>query len=102
MWRGCCQSTSVGPARSGFRSLKMARIGERVMEVNVNGCSRLACLLVMYLTAGYAVGLASKSSWEAFVQRRIFDPLGMSGANFSTIVAEKTPNRATPHRLETN
>src|SRR5262245_33412817 len=28
---------------------------------------------VMYLTAGCAVGNASKSSWEAFVQQRIFD-----------------------------
>src|SRR5262245_47105687 len=51
-----------------------------------------------FLTAGYAVGLTSNSSWEAFVQRRIFDPLGMNGANFSTTVAEKAPNRATPHR----
>jgi hypothetical protein len=48
------------------------------------------------------VGLASNSSWEAFVQRRIFGPLGMSGANFSTTVAEKTPNRATPHRKSTD
>src|SRR5262249_17723241 len=52
---------------------------------------------VMYLTAGYAVGVAAKSSWEAFVQQRIFDPLGMTGANFSTTVVAKGPNRATPH-----
>jgi CubicO group peptidase (beta-lactamase class C family) len=57
---------------------------------------------VTFLTAGYAVGLASKSSWEEFVQRRIFGPLGMSSANFSTTVAEKTPNRATPHRKSTD
>src|SRR5262249_57189394 len=57
---------------------------------------------VTFLTAGYAVGLASQSSWEAFVQRRIVDPLGMHGANFSTTVAEQTPNRATPHRQRTD
>ena len=57
---------------------------------------------VTFLTAGYAVGLASKSSWEAFLQRLIFAPLGMNGANFSTTVAEKTPNRATPHRKSTD
>src|SRR5262249_1795868 len=34
---------------------------------------------VTFLTAGYAVGLASKSSWEAFVQRRVFAPPGMKG-----------------------
>lgn len=53
---------------------------------------------LMYLTAGYAVGVASKSSWEAFVQQRILDPLGMTGADSSTKAAEKVPNRATPHR----
>src|SRR5262249_10167335 len=57
---------------------------------------------VTFLTAGYAVGLASKSSWEAFVQRRIFDPLGMNGADFSTTVAEKNPNPATPYRKSTD
>ncbi len=53
---------------------------------------------IMYLAAGYAVGTASKSSWEAFVQKRIFDPLGMTGANFSTLVAEKAADHARPHR----
>jgi CubicO group peptidase (beta-lactamase class C family) len=52
---------------------------------------------IMYVTAGYAVGEASKSSWEEFVQKRIFDPLGMSGANFSATIAEKAPDRASPH-----
>jgi CubicO group peptidase (beta-lactamase class C family) len=51
-----------------------------------------------YLTAGYAVGVVSKSSWEAFVQQRILDPLGMTGADFTTTAAEKVPNHATPHR----
>ena len=52
---------------------------------------------IMYATAGYAVGAASKSSWEEFVQKRIFDPLGMTGANFSATVAEKAPDHASPH-----
>jgi CubicO group peptidase (beta-lactamase class C family) len=53
---------------------------------------------IMYLTAGYAVGKASNSSWEEFTQKRLFDPLGMTGANFSTTVAEKAPDHATPHK----
>jgi len=53
---------------------------------------------IMFLTAGQAVGAASKSSWEEFVQKRIFDPLGMSGTNFSTTAAEKAPNHSSPHR----
>ena len=52
---------------------------------------------IMFVTAGYAVGAASKSSWEEFVQKRIFDPLGMAGANFSATVAEKSPDHASPH-----
>lgn len=53
---------------------------------------------LMYLTAGQVIGAASGSSWEEFLQKRIFDPLGMTGANFSTTVAEKAPDHATPHR----
>ncbi len=52
---------------------------------------------IMFLTAGYAVGLISNSSWEEFTQKRIFDPLGMKSANFSTTAAEKAPDHATPH-----
>ncbi len=52
---------------------------------------------IMFLTAGYAVGLISNSSWEEFTQKRIFDPLGMKSANFSTTVAEKASDHATPH-----
>jgi CubicO group peptidase (beta-lactamase class C family) len=50
-----------------------------------------------YLTAGYAVGLAAKSTWEGVVRDRIFTPLGMTGANFSTAAAEKAPDHASPH-----
>lgn len=53
---------------------------------------------IMFLTAGYAVGVAAGTTWEDFVQKRIFDPLGMKTANFSTAVAEKSPDHATPHR----
>jgi len=52
---------------------------------------------IMYVTAGHVVGLASKSSWEEFVKKRIFDPLAMAGANFSATEAEKAADRASPH-----
>jgi CubicO group peptidase (beta-lactamase class C family) len=52
---------------------------------------------IMYLAAGYAVGRAAGSTWEEFVQKRIFDPLGMTGASFSTTVAATAPNHASPH-----
>jgi CubicO group peptidase (beta-lactamase class C family) len=57
---------------------------------------------IMYVTAGYVVGVVSKSSWEEFVQKRIFDPLGMSGANFSATVAATAADRASPHRKESD
>jgi CubicO group peptidase (beta-lactamase class C family) len=52
---------------------------------------------IMFLTAGYAAGKASGGTWEEFTQKRIFDPLGMKGANFSSKDAEKAPDHATPH-----
>jgi CubicO group peptidase (beta-lactamase class C family) len=52
---------------------------------------------IMFLAAGQAAGAADKSSWETVVQKRIFDPLGMTGANFSVRVAAKAPDHATPH-----
>jgi CubicO group peptidase (beta-lactamase class C family) len=53
---------------------------------------------IMFLAAGQAVGAAAGSTWEEFVQARILEPLGMTGANFSTTAAEKAPDHATPHR----
>jgi CubicO group peptidase (beta-lactamase class C family) len=52
---------------------------------------------IMFLTAGQAVGAAAGSTFEEFVQKRIFDPLGMKSANFSTLKAEKAPDHASPH-----
>jgi len=52
---------------------------------------------IMYLTAGYAAGKANGGTWEELVQKRIFDPLGMAGANFSTKDAVKAADHATPH-----
>src|SRR5215510_15736192 len=52
---------------------------------------------IMFLTAGQAVGATSKSSWEEFTQKRIFDPLGMKTANFNVAKAEQSPDHASPH-----
>jgi len=52
---------------------------------------------IMYATAGYAAGKAAGSSWEELTRQRIFAPLGMKGANFSTRDAEKAADHATPH-----
>lgn len=57
---------------------------------------------IMFSAAGYAVGRASGGTWQDFMQRRIFDPLGMTSASLTTGVAERAPDRATPHRKGTN
>jgi CubicO group peptidase (beta-lactamase class C family) len=53
---------------------------------------------LMYLTAGYLVGQLSEGSWEAFVQERIFAPLGMVNSNFSVEVSQQNPNCSLPYQ----
>jgi CubicO group peptidase (beta-lactamase class C family) len=53
---------------------------------------------IMFMAAGTAVESAAKSKWEDLVEKRIFDPLGMTRSNFTTGDAEKEANHASPHR----
>jgi CubicO group peptidase (beta-lactamase class C family) len=57
---------------------------------------------IMYLAAGQAIGAASHSAWHDFVQRRLFDPLGMGAAVFTSSAAQKAPDHASPHRRRTD
>jgi CubicO group peptidase (beta-lactamase class C family) len=52
---------------------------------------------VMFLVAGYAVGQVSGGTWDEFVHRRIFAPLGMNESDTSATAAQRSPNYATPH-----
>ncbi len=52
----------------------------------------------MFTTAGWAVSTASKNSWADFVQKRILDPLEMKNTDFTTTMALKAPDHASPHR----
>ena len=52
---------------------------------------------IMFLAAGSAVEGASGRSWEDFVRTRLFEPLGIRHANFSSVEAEKYPDHASPH-----
>jgi CubicO group peptidase (beta-lactamase class C family) len=52
---------------------------------------------IMYLTAGVAAGNADGSTWEEVVRKRIFEPLGMTRANFSVRDVEKSPDHVSPH-----
>ncbi len=51
----------------------------------------------MYMTLGYLVGEITGMSWEAFVQERVLDPLGMSFTQFSVEDSKKSPDAALPY-----
>jgi CubicO group peptidase (beta-lactamase class C family) len=53
---------------------------------------------IMFIAAGHAVGTASGGSWGDFVKKRIFEPLDMSGASYTTAQALKSSDLASPHQ----
>jgi len=55
---------------------------------------------IMYIAAGLAVAKAAASPWQDVVRRRIFEPLGMTGAVFTRSEVRKTPDHASPHRRD--
>lgn len=52
---------------------------------------------IMFLAAGEAVAATAGLSYEDFVRKRIFQPLGMKTANFTMAEAESAANHASPH-----
>jgi CubicO group peptidase (beta-lactamase class C family) len=52
---------------------------------------------VLYIVAGLVVEQVSGMTWENFVQKRIFDPLGMEDSVVSLRQALKQSNRVAPH-----
>ncbi|MBP1767367.1 MAG: serine hydrolase [Candidatus Aminicenantes bacterium] len=53
---------------------------------------------LMFMTAGYLVGEAAGTGWEAFVQKRLFDPLEMKESNMSVTESQKTADFALPYQ----
>lgn len=49
---------------------------------------------LMYMTAGILTERLSDQSWEAYITKNIFQPLGMTSANFSVTEMEKTDDFA--------
>jgi CubicO group peptidase (beta-lactamase class C family) len=52
---------------------------------------------IMYLAAGEVVSEISGTRWDTFVERRIFDPLGMERSSTSVDSLEGMSNVASPH-----
>lgn len=51
----------------------------------------------MFGVAGYLVDIISEDSWENFVAKKIFGPLGMKSSNFSVTESQKTSDFAKPY-----
>lgn len=54
---------------------------------------------IMYAVAGAVVEAASGKTWDAFLEQRIFAPLGMNGTITRLSKVEGQPNVASPHRM---
>jgi CubicO group peptidase (beta-lactamase class C family) len=50
-----------------------------------------------YLAAGLAIASAAQKPWHEFVRERLFVPLHMDGAVFTSGEAQKAPDHASPH-----
>ncbi len=55
---------------------------------------------IMFLTAGELIEAVTGISWDEFLRRRIFDPLGMARTTTTTRGIEALSNVATPHVVE--
>jgi CubicO group peptidase (beta-lactamase class C family) len=52
---------------------------------------------IAYSAAGLALAQTAKMPWHEFVQKRLFDPLGMTSSVFTRTGAEKAADHASPH-----
>ena len=53
----------------------------------------------MFTAAGLALASAADQPWQDFVQKRLFDPLGMTESYFTSTAAAKVADRAVGHSL---
>ena len=69
----------------------------RYLEPSWSFRSRFGYQNLMFLTAGQLLTAVTGTSWEDFVARRLFAPLGMTATNTSTKALVGKPNVASPH-----
>jgi CubicO group peptidase (beta-lactamase class C family) len=53
-----------------------------------------------FVLPGYVLEQITGQSWEDYTKQHIFQPLGMTGANFDVAESQKSPNYASPHALD--
>lgn len=69
----------------------------RYLEMNKEFRTTWQYQNLMFVTAGYLAGKVSGSSWEAFTQKRILDPLGMKETNFSVAQTQQSADFSRPY-----
>jgi CubicO group peptidase (beta-lactamase class C family) len=80
--------------------LSRAELVERLrsLQPNADFRTRWQYQNLMYLTAGYLAGRVAGREWEAFVQERLLDPLGMASVNFSVDRSQEADDAALPYQ----
>lgn len=69
----------------------------RYLEPNTSFRSEFGYQNIMFLAAGEALANAAGTTWDEFIERRIFSPLGMERSVTSPIPLERMENVAQPH-----
>ncbi|HEX7089153.1 MAG TPA: serine hydrolase [Longimicrobiales bacterium] len=69
----------------------------RYLEPNSSFRSQFGYQNIMFLTAGEALAAVAGTSWDAFIDERIFAPLGMDRSNTSVKSLARMTNVAQPH-----
>jgi len=62
----------------------------RYLEPNKDFRTTFQYQNLMFMTAGYLAGHVAGTTWEQLVRKAIFEPLGMTGSNFSITDSQKS------------
>lgn len=54
---------------------------------------------LMFVTAGYLVGALEGTSWEEAIRSLVFQPLGMTGSDFSVAESQRTADYSLPYEV---
>jgi CubicO group peptidase (beta-lactamase class C family) len=71
----------------------------RYLEPNKDFRTAFQYQNLMFMTAGYLAGHIAGTSWEQLVHSVIFEPLGMTGSNFSVLDSQKSADFSLPYKV---
>src|SRR5580658_8495174 len=71
----------------------------RYLEPNKDFRTTFQYQNLMFMTAGYLAGHVAGTTWQQLVRKSIFEPLGMSGSNFSVNDMQKSADFSLPYTV---